>query len=101
VRPRGEDEDEKVYLEAVNKNISYFGAMLFNRCVSGTRVVPRGQLKVMSGQDFDGFGSSHHDYPNAYMTAACAIGVTRPEVDEFFTRLDKTMKEFKKKNGKK
>mmetsp|Transcript_3452 Transcript_3452/g.5757 ORF Transcript_3452/g.5757 Transcript_3452/m.5757 type:complete len:491 (-) Transcript_3452:694-2166(-) len=100
-RSKREDEDEKEYLDAVNKDISYFGAMLFNRCVSGTRIVPRGQLKVINGQDFDGFGSSHHNYPCAYMTAACAIGVTRSEVDEFFTRLDKTMKEFKKKSRKK
>jgi hypothetical protein len=30
------------------------------------------------------------------MTAACAIGVSRNEVTEFFSRLDKTMKEAKK-----
>ena len=101
VRPKGENEEEKEYLDSVNMDISYFGAMLFNRCVSGTRVVPRAQMKVMSGEDFAGFGSSTDNYPYAYVTAACAIGVTRPEVDEFFRRLDKTMKECKKKNGKK
>jgi O-phospho-L-seryl-tRNASec:L-selenocysteinyl-tRNA synthase len=99
VRPRQAGEAEEDYLQCVDKTISYFGAMLFNRCVSGTRVVPRAQLKVMSGQKFAGFGSSTDSYPHAYMTAACAVGVTKGEVDEFFARLDKTMKEFKKKNS--
>mmetsp|Transcript_30004 Transcript_30004/g.45501 ORF Transcript_30004/g.45501 Transcript_30004/m.45501 type:complete len:488 (+) Transcript_30004:84-1547(+) len=100
VKPRVDEENEKDYLESIGKDISYFGAMLFNRCISGTRVVPRAQYKVMGGEDFFGFGSSTNDYPHAYMTAACAIGVTRNEVDEFFTRLDKNLKEFKKKINK-
>ena len=44
--------------------------MLFSRCVSGTRVVPRFVTKNMGGQVFCGY------YPHAYMTAACAIGVS-------------------------
>lgn len=99
VRPCDANEEEKDYLSAVGKEISYFGSMLFSRCVSGTRAIPRAQLNIMSGQAFVGFGSSTDNYPHAYMTAACAIGVTRPEVDEFFSRLDKSMKEFKKKKG--
>ena len=74
--------------------------MLFSRCVSGTRVVPRGESKTIGGQDFIGFGSSVTDYPHAYMTAACAIGVTAGEIDEFLLRLDKTLKEFKRKMTK-
>lgn len=101
VRPKREDEEEATYLESISKEISYFGAMLFNRCVSGTRVVPRGETKLMSGQEFKGFGSSTDHFPHAYMTAACAIGVTKSETDEFFVRLDKTMKEFKTKQRKK
>lgn len=93
-RPQNENETEEEYIQSISKDVSSFGAMLFSRCVSGTRVVPRAQLKVMGGQEFVGFGSSTRDYPHAYMTAACAIGVSKPEIDEFYIRLDKTMKEF-------
>ena len=76
------------------KETSYFGSMLFTRCVSGTRVVPRGQNKVMTGQKFVGFGSSTEGYPHSYLTAACAIGLGECEMDEFFLRLDKALKDF-------
>jgi O-phospho-L-seryl-tRNASec:L-selenocysteinyl-tRNA synthase len=99
-RLAGDDENETDYLNAVSADISKFGAMLFSRCVSGTRVVPRGGQKTISGHDFIGFGSSLDDYPHAYVTAACAIGVSKSEVDEFFVRLDKTFKEFKKASTK-
>jgi O-phospho-L-seryl-tRNASec:L-selenocysteinyl-tRNA synthase len=91
-----DDENEVEYLRAVAKDISMIGAMLFNRCVSGTRVVPRGQLQCIGGMEFQGFGSSVANYPHAYMTAACAIGVTESEIDEFLVRLDKVFKEYKK-----
>ena len=82
------------------KNVSALGAMLFNRCVSGTRVVPKAVHKKVCGIDFDGFGSSVNDYPHAYLTAACAIGLSEQEVDLFLKRLDKTLGEFKKKYKK-
>lgn len=100
VRPIVDGEDENDYLSAVSLDISKFGGMLFSRCVSGTRVVPRGSNKTIGGHYFAGFGSSVEGYPHAYMTAACAIGVCRAEVDEFFIRLDKTFKEFKKTSRK-
>jgi len=95
------NESETDYLRSVEKEISRFGAMLFSRCVSGTRVVPRGVTKTMGQQElFVGFGSSVDDYPHAYLTAACAIGVSPAEIDEFLLRLDKTLNEFKKKQRK-
>eukprot|EP00531_Pseudo-nitzschia_arenysensis_P003805 CAMPEP_0116148114 /NCGR_PEP_ID=MMETSP0329-20121206/18159_1 /TAXON_ID=697910 /ORGANISM="Pseudo-nitzschia arenysensis, Strain B593" /LENGTH=508 /DNA_ID=CAMNT_0003644175 /DNA_START=102 /DNA_END=1625 /DNA_ORIENTATION=- len=100
-RPKNEDESEEDYLKSIDKEISSFGAMLFSRCVSGTRVVPRSQLKIMGGESFVGFGSSTAQYPHAYMTAACAIGVSLQEIEEFYVRLDKTLKEFKTKQKKK
>jgi O-phospho-L-seryl-tRNASec:L-selenocysteinyl-tRNA synthase len=101
-RPKQDDESEEDYTKSVDKEISSFGAMLFSRCVSGTRVVPRAQDKTMGNQKFEGFGSSVSNFPYAYMTAACAIGVSPAEVGEFFVRLDKTLTEFHvKKNGRK
>jgi len=100
-RPKGDDESDEHYTESIAKEISIFGAMLFSRCVSGTRVVPRSQLKIMGGENFVGFGSSTSQYPHAYMTAACAIGVSVQEVEEFYIRLDKTLAEFHAKKRKK
>jgi O-phospho-L-seryl-tRNASec:L-selenocysteinyl-tRNA synthase len=100
-RPKADEEEETAYFKDIGKGISSFGAMLFIRCVSGTRVVPRGEIKTLGGQEFVGFGSSVANYNHAYVTAACAIGVNKAEVDEFFIRFDKTLTEFKKKQVKK
>lgn len=81
-------------------DITYLGSMLFTRCVSGTRVVPRGVSKTMGGQQFVGFGSSVDGYPHAYLTAACAIGLGEAEADEFFARLDRTLRDCRKKKDK-
>lgn len=81
--------------------VSMFGSMLFTRCISGTRAVAQNQTKVISGQTFEGFGSSHHNFPHAYLTAACAIGLTKVEMDEFFLRLEKCFKDIIVKRKKK
>jgi O-phospho-L-seryl-tRNASec:L-selenocysteinyl-tRNA synthase len=79
---------------------SLFGSMLFTRCISGTRVVAKGGSKTISGQKFVGFGSSTDDYPHSYLTAACAIGLTEDENEEFFVRLDRCFKDFWTKRRK-
>ncbi|CAM9343307.1 unnamed protein product, partial [Phaeothamnion confervicola] len=63
---------------------SFLGSMLFTRCVSGTRVVVPGAAgkKTVAGLPFAGYGASVDDYGSSYLTAACAIGLTRPEVEE-------------------
>ena len=83
-----------------DEDVSALGAMLFSRCVSGTRVVARGEEKTVCGFPFHGFGSSVDGYPYSYLTAACAIGLGENEVDLFLRRLDKTLGEFKKKQKK-
>ncbi|CAM9320260.1 unnamed protein product, partial [Hapterophycus canaliculatus] len=74
---------------------AFFGSMLFTRCVSGTRVVPRGQRKSVGGIDFDGYGASVTGYPHDYLTAACAVGLSVAELDEFLLRLDKALRKAK------
>lgn len=91
------DSDESVYDAA---EVSYFGSILFMRCVSGTRVVPRGQEKKMGKDLFKGFGSSTSNFPHSYLTAACAIGVTEADIDEFCNRLDKAFKDYAAKKIK-
>ena len=74
--------------------------MLFTRCVSGTRVVARNQSKIIAGQEFVGFGSSTDNFPHSYLTAACAIGLSEAEMEEFFHRLQKCFKDFRSKMKK-
>jgi O-phospho-L-seryl-tRNASec:L-selenocysteinyl-tRNA synthase len=101
-RPKRDDESDANYTLSVGKDVSMLGAMLFSRCVSGTRVVPRGVVKRMGAEEeFVGFGSSTNDYQHDYMTAACAIGVSGSELEEFYRRLDRTLGEFKAKRMKK
>lgn len=84
---------------------AFLGSMLFTRCVSGTRVVPRGQRKSVGGVGFTGYGASVAGYRHDYLTAACAVGLSATELDEFLLRLDKTLRKAKgekaKENGNK
>ena len=80
---------------------SSFGSMLFTRCVSGTRVVPKAQRKLITGTEFIGFGSSTANFPHSYLTAACALGFSSSELHEFMLRLDKCFKDFHTKKKKK
>lgn len=52
------------------------GSMLFYRRVMGTRVVALGATKTIGNVTLDNFESSNAEYPVAYMTAACSIGLT-------------------------
>lgn len=80
--------------------LSYLGSMLFSRCVSGARVVPRRQNKTIGKHHFLGYGSSTDSYEESYFTAACAIGLTEAEIEEFASRLDKALKIFLAKRKK-
>ena len=71
--------------------------MPFSRCVSGTRVVPRGGAKTVCGIHFDGFGSSANGYPHSYLTAACAIGLGQDEVEKLRIDIAKLDSEYKVK----
>lgn len=91
-----ETEAEKQQKE-LNTRITKFGSMLFTRCISGTRIVPRHSTKTISGHIFQGFGSSNDNYPNTYMTAACAVGMGEEEMKEFFVRLEKSWFDYRGK----
>ena len=95
-------ETEEEYLKSIERDLTQLGAMLFHRCISGTRVVARNIQQTLGDTDvFTGFGSSTNHYPHAYITAACAMGLNEYEMNEFFTRFDKTIQEFQKKQRKK
>eukprot|EP00960_Hanusia_phi_P064476 765802-Hanusia_phi.AAC.9 len=78
-------------------SVSQLGSMLFARSCSGTRVVTCVKEERVGGIAFQGYGAHMHDYPSAYLSFACAIGIQRREVDVFAERLSKTLVEFRKK----
>lgn len=83
----------------VPPDATFLGSMLWSRCISGTRVVPRGKRQVVAGIEFVGYGSHSSAYSHVYLTAAAAIGTSREEVDEFAQRLGQCLGEFAKKAG--
>ncbi|KAG9416557.1 hypothetical protein AC1031_000956 [Aphanomyces cochlioides] len=56
---------------------TFLGSMLFSRRVSGTRVVSTTDAKTIAGHAFQGFGAHANAYTGPYLTAACAIGMTK------------------------
>jgi O-phospho-L-seryl-tRNASec:L-selenocysteinyl-tRNA synthase len=78
------------------KNPTEIGSKLFYRNVSGPRVVARSDksnsIKIIENPlyewKFKGFGAHTDDYPHSYLTMACAIGITKEEIDQFFDRLN-------------
>lgn len=81
-------------------SVTYLGSMLFNRCVSGTRVIGKGAKQQVAGIDFEGFGAHCDDYPHAYLTVAAALGTKRSDVDGFLVRLEKAMAGFQKQQSR-
>lgn len=71
--------------------------MLFNRFVSGTRVVARGKRQSVEGTSFLGYGAHHDAYPHDYLTVAVALGTTAADIDEFLARFADCFKEFQRK----
>ncbi|CAI5732857.1 unnamed protein product [Hyaloperonospora brassicae] len=86
-----EDRQEK------SRRLTMLGAMLFSRGVSGARVVSCLDRKNIAGYDFDSFGAHYDEFPVAYVTFACALGMQRGEVDLLMTKLRKTIRDWRKK----
>jgi O-phospho-L-seryl-tRNASec:L-selenocysteinyl-tRNA synthase len=88
-------------LDSFGDNPSQIGSQLFYRCISGPRVVKRNSQKEVVGIKFPGYGSHTNDYPSHYLTMACAIGITRDDIDQFVQILDKTLDKLRKEGSKK
>ena len=80
--------------------VTFLGAMLYQRGVTGARVVPRGAEAKVAGISFVGYGASTDDYPTDYLTAAAAIGGSKEECLSFCERLWAVLEE-EHKNAKK
>jgi len=51
--------------------------------------------KKIDGISFENYGAHSNTYPYCYLTAACALGATREEMDAFLVRFDLAMQEFR------
>lgn len=75
---------------SVNRT-TFFGSMLFQRNISGCRVVSKStKVTTINNCTFIGWGSHSNVYPTSYFTAACSIGLTAGEIDTFLSRLEKS-----------
>lgn len=72
-----------------------FGSMLFTRGVSGARVVSPETHLCISGFTFFSYGASYTNYPCAYFTVACAIGIDESQIELLMKRINKTFKEYR------
>ena len=83
---------QKQQLRDASKGATFLGAMLFQRGVSGCRVVERkNEVSEVEGVAFTDWGSHSDSSPCSYFTAACAVGTSLADVDTFITRLQKVM----------
>jgi O-phospho-L-seryl-tRNASec:L-selenocysteinyl-tRNA synthase len=87
-------------LPHINKSYTFFGSMLFQRCVSGCRVVDATASKVtkVNGYEFLNWGSHCNLYNVSYFTAACAMGMKEEEIELFIERLEKVVTKFTRLN---
>lgn len=76
---------------AERRRVTRLGAMLWQRRVSGVRVIARGVQQQVAGLEFQGYGSSCDAYGSHYVTAAAAIGGTTAEADVFCAKLQRCM----------
>jgi len=88
----GADEGAETKGKQKQVGATFLGSMLFQRSVSGCRVVARSsKVTRIEASEFSGWGSHMTAYPCSYFTAACAIGQTEEDVALFLERLDKVM----------
>jgi O-phospho-L-seryl-tRNASec:L-selenocysteinyl-tRNA synthase len=64
----------------------------------GSRILTEKDAKAQCGIEFKNYGSHIDNYPSLpYMTIACAIGMTKDEIDTFIVRLEESFVELTKK----
>ncbi|KAF6259689.1 selenocysteine synthase [Scenedesmus sp. NREL 46B-D3] len=78
-------------------DVTFFGAMLWARNVSGTRVLTSGKQQTVGGITFADYGCHISGYPHPYLTAAAALGTTNEDVDAFVVRLVRAYQELQGK----
>ena len=75
-----------------NIEATFLGGYLFNRRVSGVRVVAGGKTQTVADISFNNYGSHVDNYPVLpYFTAAATIGQSADEIRIFLARLDEAL----------
>jgi O-phospho-L-seryl-tRNASec:L-selenocysteinyl-tRNA synthase len=86
------------YIKGLRDNdITELGAWLFQKRISGCRVIDVGSVKDVAGVTYQGWGSHNSSYSTPYLTVAAGIGMEKEEIDVFLNKLDTTLSEWKKK----
>lgn len=57
------------------------------------------ESKTIGGYVFESYGAHFNQFPVPYLTFACAIGMTKQEVDLLVKKLRKTIVEWKAKHA--
>ena len=92
-------QEQSDAIKSAQESLTFLGSMLYQRCVSGCRVVScTGEVKKVAGYDFCDWGAHMNNYPHCYFTVACSVGITDTDVIIFIERLDKVLMKFKKRN---
>jgi len=58
-------------------------------------------IKKIDGTAFQSYGAHANTYPYCYLTAACAIGSTRAEMESFLERFEHAIGEYRSAGGRK
>lgn len=83
---------------SASSDLPFFGSMLFQRNISGCRVINNvNKTTVINGYSFINWGSHHSAYPASYFTVAVTIGMTRDDVATFVASLNKTYQKYQRK----
>merc|ERR1711862_1010862 len=114
----------------ISDDLTFLGSALFTRRVSGPRVVlcsppsvpsarpeeapsadaaedaqplaVKGKYaKKIDGIHFESYGAHIDTYPCCYLTAACALGATREEMECFLERFENAVQDYRKGVGRK
>lgn len=80
--------------------LTFLGSMLYQRSVSGCRVVPcDGKISKIGSFQFCDWGAHYSNYPHSYLTVACSIGMSAHDIELFFERFTKVLVKYEKKKG--
>jgi O-phospho-L-seryl-tRNASec:L-selenocysteinyl-tRNA synthase len=75
---------------AGSKNdITYLGSLFYSRQISGIKIIAPSGINDISGYKFNNYGSHIENYPHLpYCAFACAIGITKDEIDSFAVKFE-------------
>lgn len=83
---------------STSNDLPFFGSMLFQRNISGCRVINNvNKTTAINGYNFVNWGSHYPAYPSSYFTVAVTIGMTQDDIATFVTMLNKTYQKYKRK----